>query len=144
MKKMMISNFRLIVKLKYVAVILDENDNLVCLGICFPSIAKAVQKSGGRLTPAALVRILRALNKPKVLDLALVGVDPAYLNRGISTAVAAGLMRMLQSDGVEYAETNLNLENNFAIRNLWKRFDETQHKRRRSYVKKLINEEEKA
>lgn len=143
MKKMLISNFRLIVKLKYVAVILDENDNLVCLGACFPSIAKAVQKSGGRLTPAALVRILRALNKPKVLDLALVGVDPAYLNRGISTAIAAGLMRMLQTDGIEYAETNLNLENNFAIRNLWKRFDETQHKRRRSYVKKLTDKEEK-
>lgn len=139
MKKMMISNFKLIVKLKYVAVILDENDNLVCLGICFPSIAKAVQKSGGRLTPAALVRILRALNKPKILDLALVGVDPAYLNRGISTAVAAGLMNMLRSDGIEYAETNLNLEDNFAIRNLWKRFDENQHKRRRSYVKKLTN-----
>lgn len=140
-KKMMIANFRLIVKLKYVAVILDENDNLVCLGICFPSIAKAVQKSKGHLTPAALIRILRALNKPKVLDLALVGVDPAYLNRGISTAVAAGLMHMLQSDGVEYAETNLNLEDNFAIRNLWKRFDETQHKRRRSYVKKLESED---
>ena len=139
MKKMMIANFKLIVKLKYVAVILDENDDIVCLGICFPSIAKAVQKSGGRLTPAALVRILRALNKPKVLDLALVGVDPAYLNRGISTTVAAGLMNMLKSDGIDYAETNLNLENNFAIRNLWKRFDETQHKRRRSYVKKLTN-----
>ena len=142
MKKMMIANFKLIVKLKYVAVILNENDDIVCLGICFPSIAKAVQKSGGRLTPAALVRILRALNKPKVLDLALVGVDPAYLNRGISTAVAAGLMNMLRSDGIEYAETNLNLENNFAIRNLWKRFDENQHKRRRSYVKKLTNEGE--
>ena len=144
MKKMMIANFKLIVKLKYVAVILDENDNLVCLGICFPSIAKAVQKSGGRLTPATLVRILRALNKPKVLDLALVGVDPAYLNRGISTAVAAGLMNMLRTDGIEYAETNLNLEDNFAIRNLWKRFDETQHKRRRSYVKKLESEGEEA
>lgn len=137
MKKMLVSNFRLIVRLKYVAAILDENDKLVCFGVCFPSIAKAVQKSGGRLTPLAIIRILCALRKPKVLDLALVGVDPAYLNRGISTAVAAGLMRMLQTDGIEYAETNLNLEDNFAIRNLWKRFDETQHKRRRSYVKKL-------
>lgn len=140
MKKMMISNFRLIVKLKYVAVILDENDNLVCLGICFPSIAEAVRKSNGHLTPMALIRLLRAINKPKVLDLGLVGVDPSYLNRGISTAVAAGLMRMLREDGIEYAETNLNLEDNFAIRNLWKRFDEQQHKRRRSYVKKIESE----
>ena len=142
MKKMMISNFRLIVKLKYVAVILDENDELVCLGICFPSIAEALKKSNGRLTPIALIRLFRAINHPKILDLGLVGVDPAYLNRGISTAVASGLMNMLRTDGVEYAETNLNLENNFAIRNLWKRFDETQHKRRRSYVKKIGDGEE--
>ena len=142
MKKMMISNFRLIVKLKYVAVILDENDELVCLGICFPSIAEALKKSNGRLTPVALIRLLRAINHPKILDLGLVGVDPAYLNCGISTAVASGLMNMLRTDGVEYAETNLNLENNFAIRNLWKRFDETQHKRRRSYVKKIGDGEE--
>ncbi len=141
MKKMLVDNFKLIVDLRFVAVILDENDNLVLLGICFPAIGEAVKKSRGHLTPAALLRILRTLKKPKVLDLALVGVDPAYLNRGVSTAVAAGLMRMLREEGIEYAETNLNLEDNFAIRNLWKRFDEQQHKRRRSYVKKLDVEE---
>ncbi len=137
MKKMMISNFRLIIDLKYVAVILDENDKLVCLGICFPSIARAVQKSGGRLTPAALIRLLRAIKKPSVLDLGLIAVDPEYLNRGVSAVIAAELARMLREDGVEHAETNLNLENNYAIRNLWKRFDSTEHKRRRSYIKKL-------
>ena len=44
---------------------------------------------------------------------------------------------MLKEDGIEYAETNLNLEENYAIRNMWKRFDEVNHKKRRSYVKKL-------
>ncbi|MBQ7160257.1 MAG: N-acetyltransferase [Clostridia bacterium] len=141
MKKMLISNFKLIIDLKHVAVILDENEKLVCLGLCFPSIAKAVQKSGGRLTPAALVRILRAIKKPKIIDLGLVAVAPEYINRGISTAVSAGLLRMLREDGIEYAETNLNLEDNYAIQNQWKRFKAIRHKRRRSYVKKL---EEKA
>lgn len=137
MKKMMIDNFKLIVDLRFVAVILDENDKIVCLGICFPSIARAVQKSKGKLTPAALVRLLRAIKHPKVIDLGLVGVAPEYLNRGISTAISAELIRMLSKDGIEYAETNLNLEENYAIQNQWKRFDETKHKRRRSYVKPL-------
>ena len=137
MKKMMIDNFKLIVDLRFVAVILDENDKMVCLGICFPSIARAVQKSNGKLTPAAIVRILKAIKHPKVIDLGLVGVDPAYLNRGISAAISAELIKMLKNDGIEYAETNLNLENNYAIQNQWKRFDETKHKRRRSYVKSL-------
>ena len=137
MKKMMIANFKLIIDLKYVAVILDENEKLICLGICFPSIAAAVQKSGGHLTPAALLRLLKAIKKPSVLDLGLIAVAPEYLNRGVSAVVAAELLRMLKEDGIEYAETNLNLEDNYSMRNMWKRFDEINHKRRRSYVKKL-------
>ena len=137
MKKMMISNFKLIIDLKHAAVILDENGKLVCLGICFPSIAAAVQKSGGRLTPAALVRLLKAIKKPSVLDLGLIAVAPEYLNRGVSAVIVSELVRMLKEDGVVYAETNLNLEDNYAIRNMWKRFDAVNHKRRRSYVKKL-------
>lgn len=137
MKKLMISNFKLIIDLKHVAVVLDENDNLVLMGVCFPSIAKAVQKSDGRLTPGCLVRLLRALKHPEVIDLALIGVDPVWLNRGVSTIVAAELIKMLQQPGTRYAETNLNLEDNYAIQNLWKRFDAKQHKKRRSYIKKL-------
>ncbi len=137
MKKLIISNFLLIVDLKHVAVILDESGKVVCLGICFPSIAKAVQPSGGRLTPLALIRLLKAIKKPKILDLGLIAVAPEYMNRGVSVAISAELLRMLREDGIEYAETNLNLETNHAIQNQWKRFRQVQHKRRRSYVKRL-------
>ena len=137
MKKLIISNFLLIVDLEHVAVILDENEKLVCLGICFPSIARAVQPSGGRLTPLALIRLLKAIKKPKILDLGLIAVAPEYMNRGVSTAISAELLRMLREDGIEYAETNLNLGTNHAIQNQWKRFRQVRHKRRRSYVKSL-------
>ena len=137
MKKMMLENFKLIIKPQYVAVILDKENKIVSFGVCMPSIAKAVQKSKGHLTPLAILRVLRALNHPSIIDLALVGVDPEYANRGISVIISAGLSRMLQSKGVEYAETNLNLEENYSIQNQWKRFTEVKHKRRRSYIKKL-------
>ena len=137
MKQEIIKSFKLIVDLKHVAIILDENDKAVCIGICFPSIAKAVQKSRGKLTPAALVRLLKAIKHPSVIDFGLIAVDPAYLNRGVSAAIAAEILKMLQDDSIEYAETNLNLEDNAAIRNMWKRFKEVQHKRRRAYVKKI-------
>ena len=137
MKDMMISNFKLIVDLKHVAVILDENEKIVCLGICFPSIAKAVQKSQGHLTPAALIRLLKAIKHPKIIDLGLVAVEPSYLNRGVSSVISSELIKMLADPSIEYAETNLNLENNFAIQNQWKRFRRVDHKRRRAYVKKL-------
>ena len=45
--------------------------------------------------------------------------------------------KTVDCDRIEYAETNLNLEDNHAIQNQWKRFKAVNHKRRRSYVKKL-------
>ncbi|MBR6404999.1 MAG: N-acetyltransferase [Lachnospiraceae bacterium] len=137
MKKLMIDNFRLIIDLKHVAVILDEEDRMVCFGVCFPSIAKAVQPSQGKLTPAALLRLLRAVKKPEIIDLGLIAVAPEYANRGISSVISGELIRMLQEPGIRYAETNLNLEDNYAIQNQWKRFSRVVHKRRRAYVKRL-------
>lgn len=136
MKKMMIDNFRLVIDVKNVAVILDENDKMICFGLAFPAIADAVRPSGGRLTPATLIRLLKALKKPNVIDLCLIGVDPEWLNRGVSIIVSAGLMNMLKD--VDFAETNMNLEDNYAIQNQWKRFDEQKIKRHRCYVKKLL------
>lgn len=137
MRKLMLDNFNLIIDLDHVAVILDENNKAVCLGICFPAIAKPLQKSGGRLTPLTLIKVLHAIKHPKVIDLALIGVDPEFLNRGISVCFAYELARMLQQPGIQYADTNLNLEDNFAILNLWKRFDQKVNKRRRSYTKEI-------
>jgi GNAT superfamily N-acetyltransferase len=139
MKKMIITNFKLIIDLDHVLVLLNEKDELVCLALCFPSIARAVQPSKGKLTPAALVRLLKAIKKPNPIDLGLVAVRPDYLSKGIPAVMCGAIIKMLREDGVEYAETNLNLEDNYAITNLWKRFRTVQHKRRRSYVKKLAD-----
>lgn len=138
MKKLLVSNFNLIIDEKHACVVLDEHDNVILMAISFPSIAKAMQISGGRLTPRSIVRFLKDRAHPEVLDLGLIGVDPAWVNRGVSVIVAAELARMLHGKGVQYAESNLNLEDNYAIQNLWKRFNAVQHKRRRAYVKKIV------
>ena len=137
MKKMLISNFKLIVDLRYVCIILNEENRPVCLGLCFPSISKAVRRSNGHLTPAALLRLLKAIKKPKIIDFGLIGVDPEYANRGIGSLVAVPIMDILVKGGIEYAETNLNLVDNAQIQNMWGRFKRVIHKERCSYIKKL-------
>ena len=139
MKKLMIDNFRMVIDPKYVAVVLDENDKMVCFGLTFPALAGALAGGRGKLTPKTLWRILKALRKPDALDLCLVGVDPEYLNRGVSTVFSVEIMRMLRDNpNLRFADTNLNLEDNWAILNQWKRFRKEQVKRYRSYVKKLV------
>lgn len=103
MKKMMIANFKLIIDIRYVALIVDENDEVVCLGLCFPSIAKAMQVSNGHLTPRSLYMVLKSLKHPEIIDLGLIGVRADYINRGIVAAVCVGLMNMLRDNNLKWA-----------------------------------------
>lgn len=137
MKKMMIQNFLMIMDLKHVAIILDANENVICFGVCFPSIAKTVQKSSGHLTIPALFRLLKAIKKPEIIDFGLIGILPEYRIKGVNAILMNAIIGMLSEDGVKYAETNLNLEYNDNIQNQWKNFDSVIHKRRRSFVKKI-------
>ena len=137
MKKMLLDNFRLIINVKNVAVIVDKDDKVVCFGLTFPSIGEALQKSQGHLTLPALIRILKTIKKPKRIDLGLIGVLPEYAKKGIASALICEILNMLKNENLEYAETNLNLENNYNILNQWKYFDSLQHKRRRCFIKKI-------
>ena len=74
---------------------------------------------------------------PEIIDLGLIGVLPEYQMRGISSALINEILKMLENGKVKYAETNLNLEDNYNIQNQWKAFDSVLHKRRRCYVKKI-------
>lgn len=87
MKKALIANFKLIVDVRFVCAILDENENIVAFGLCFPAIGEALQKSGGKLTLPAIARVLKAVKHPKVLDLGLIGVVDEYKNKGIASVL---------------------------------------------------------
>ncbi len=133
----LIGQFMLIINKKYVIFICDENDDVVALGLCFPAIGDAFKKSGGRLTPFALLRLLKIVKNPKVLDLGLVAVRPKYQNSGVNAVIVDTLLDVLDEGKVLSCETNLNLETNTAVQSQWKYFSARQHKRRRSYIKKI-------
>ena len=139
MKKLMIDTFKLVIDPKYVAVVLDENEKVVCFGLTFPALAPALAGGRGKLTPLTAIRLLKALKRPDAIDLCLVGVEPEYLNRGVSAVFSVAIMKMLRDNPrLRFADTNLNLEDNYAILNQWKRFRKEQIKRYRAYVKKLV------
>jgi hypothetical protein len=133
----MIKSFKLVLSPRYLNIIVDEKGRCVCFGLGFPSLSKAVQKSNGHLTLGCLLRLVKAIKRPEIIDMGLVGVVPEYLNSGIEWAIIYKVMRMLSTKEIRYCETNLNLEDNLAIQNTWKRFESVAHKRRRSYVKSL-------
>ncbi|MCH3909134.1 MAG: hypothetical protein LKE31_02010 [Bacilli bacterium] len=133
----MMKSFSLVLSPKNLAIILNKDNKCVAFGLCFPSLSRALLKSGGHYYPWTLFKLLRAIKHPKYIDMCPIGVRDEYKNCGIDWAILSYTMKMLSS-GVYYAETNLNLEDNLAINNTWAKFDNRIHKRRRSYVKKIV------
>lgn len=140
MKKNLVQNFKLLINIKYVGVIVDDEDQVVGFGLCFPSIAKAIQKSGGRLSLFALIRLLKVIHNPKIIDLGLIGITEKYQKKGINAAIIYHLLKNLSQNQILYAETNLNLEDNYNIQNQWRAFDNILHKKRATFVKRITVE----
>ena len=137
MKKQIIDQFMMVINKKYLIVICDEQDKVVSFALCIPGFGEALQKSGGRLTPATLVRMLRLIKNPRVVDLALVAILPEYQSAGVNAVMLNKMTEYLESGEIDHFETNLNLETNVQVMAQWKYFDSEQHKRRRSYIKKI-------
>ncbi len=137
MKTELISQFMMILNKEYLIIICDEEERVAAFGLCFPNIGDALKKSGGRLTPSALIKLLRLANKPSCVDMGLVAVRPEYQNAGLNAVIMNVLMQALTSGRLEKSETNLNLETNTAVMAQWKYFSARQHKRRRAYIKSI-------
>ena len=136
-RKELIDQFMMLLNIKYLVFICDEDEKVVAFGLCFPCFGDALKKSGGRLTIPALLKLMSISKKPKTLDLGLVAVRPEYQNSGVNAVLVNGIVDMLCSGEVETCETNLNLETNTAVMAQWKYLSSRQHKRRRSYLKNI-------
>lgn len=137
----LISQFMLLLNNEYLIFICDKDERVVALGLCFPGIGDALKKSGGRLTPSALLKVMSMAKNPETIDLGLVAVRPEYQNAGLNAVILNSLLDILEEGRVKRCETNLNLETNTPVIAQWKYFNSRQHKRRRSYVKNIEGEE---
>ncbi|MEA4974152.1 MAG: hypothetical protein VB046_00265 [Paludibacter sp.] len=124
-------------RLDTVVLVVDEEDNLVALGIGMPSFTKALQKAKGHLFPFGWWYMLRALKKNDTIDLYLMSVHPDYQNKGVNAIVFAEMMPNAAKNGYKFAETNPELESNTKMASQWENFEYVNHKKRRAYIKKL-------
>ena len=132
-----LTGFKLLLNSNNVIGIQNDKGEMVAYGLHLPSIAKAVQPSGGRLTPAGIVRILKARKHCDVLDFALIGVRKDYRNCGVPAMLLVKGFDVLNTGRYEHFETNLQLTTNLNILTLFNHFDKKLHKRRRSYLKSI-------
>ncbi|MDY4810887.1 MAG: N-acetyltransferase [Muribaculaceae bacterium] len=127
-----------ILNLKFVTLVVDENDRLVALGISIQSFSRALQKSRGKLFPFGWWYLLQALRgKTDIVDLLLIAVKPEYQNKGVNALLFTDLIPNYIAAGMKYAETNPELQTNNKVRGQWDYFDTRLHRRRCSFRKPL-------
>ena len=136
-RKQVISQFNLFISTDFISLVVDENDNIISFGFAIPSLSEVLNKYEGRLTLQSIPKILKAVKKPKYLDLALIAVKPGWNSRGVPALIMREMISNFIKHGIESCETNLNLEDNTNIQQLWKHFEHRQHKRRRSWIKNI-------
>ncbi len=122
-----------------IALIADEQDNLVGFGIGLPSLSGALKKSRGRLFPFGWYHLLRALKskRAEIIDLMLIAIDGKYQNKGLTAIIMEEIITGMNKYGATYAESNPELEVNHTMQNQWDIFENRLHKRRRAYKKDL-------
>ena len=112
---------------------------VVGVGISIPSLARALQKCGGKLFPFGWWHILRALkfHKTEVVDLLLVGVLPEYRQKGANALLFYDLIPHYQRLGFKWGETHVEMETNMKVQGQWQYLNREIHKRRRCYKKNI-------
>ncbi|MEG1748444.1 MAG: hypothetical protein RRZ65_01235 [Tannerellaceae bacterium] len=119
-------------------IVREEDDVVVGFGISLPSLALAMKKAKGHMFPFGWIYLLKALKtKPRVIDLYLTGVLPEYQSKGVNALLFNDLIPIYQGLGVEYAESNPELETNSAVQAQWDYFKREQHKARRAFIKSI-------
>lgn len=132
-----LGQFATIVNIRYISVLVDENDDVAAFGIVLPSICNPLIKHKGKLFPTGFIGVLNAIKNPKELEMALIGVKHKYKNTGINSILMSRIMKNVISDGIERIESNPMLETNLEIQQQWKFADNEIVKKRQTYKKEI-------
>ncbi len=132
-----LEQFGTIVNQRYISVLVNEEDEVVAVGVCFASICDALIKSKGKLFPTGFIGLLKSIKKPKELEMAIIGVKKKYKNIGLNAILIARIMNNLIEDGVEAIESNPMLETNLDIQQQWKFASSEIVKKRQTYKKEI-------
>ena len=135
--KQTLNSFKLIIDKKYVSLIFDKNDQLVAFGVGFPSLAKALNKCKGRYLPFGFIHLLRAINHPKVIDLALIAVKPEYQKLGVTSLIIKNLHSRLIQSKITYCDTGCQLVDNLPAIQALDMFEREEVRHKICYIKQL-------
>ena len=127
----------------YLSVVENPEGEIIGVGVCMPSLSRAVQKAHARLFPFGWRHFLQEMSLKrthKILDMLLIGVLPEYHETGANALFFADIIPKAILGGYEWAETHPQLEDNLPSQTQWKNLDCQIHKRRAVFAKEIGNQ----
>ena len=122
----------------FVSVIVDSDDKVAGFALCVPSLSRAFRKSKGRLFPAGLYHIFKALKKNDTIEALMIGVLPQYQGKGAGILIFKQLLDSCHKYGITRMLANPQLEDNHKVQTIFDGLlDCHEFMRRRSYVREL-------
>ncbi|MBM1107388.1 GTP cyclohydrolase [Aurantibacter crassamenti] len=122
---------------EYIKFIVDKEDKLIAFSIVMPSFSEALQKAKGKLFPFGIFQLLKAKKNNKDVLFYLIGIHPEYQNKGVTAIIFNEYHKTFTTKKIEMCYRTPELEDNIAIRQMWKHFDPKIYKRRCTYRKNL-------
>lgn len=122
---------------EYIKFIEDKDKNLVAFTIVMPSFSEALKKANGKLFPFGFLHLLKARKNSRDVVFYLIGIDPEYQNKGVTAIIFDEYYKAFRKNNVENCIRTPELDDNYAMHNLWKHFNPVINKRRRTYRKDL-------
>lgn len=134
-------DFGLALKKEFVIAVLNKENKFVGFALAMPSIAQAMNKIKGKITPFSIFKIIRllwAINRPKVLENLLIAVDKEYRTQGVAVILMNGLIKSALKKKIIYCESNAQLVTNKEILSVYENIKPTKVRERAAYYKKLV------
>lgn len=122
---------------EYIKFIIDKDDKLIGFAIVLPAFAKALQKAQGKLFPFGFLHILDAKKNSKDVIFYLIGIDPEYQNKGVHAVIFNEYYNVFTKKGIQTCYRTPELEDNYAIHQIWKHFSPEVYRRRKTFRKTL-------
>ncbi len=122
---------------EYIKFIVDKDDHLIGFAIVMPAFSKALQKINGKLFPFGFRHILHAKKHSKEVIFYLIGIHPDYQNKGVHALIFNEYYHTFKKKDIETCIRTPELEDNYAIHQIWKHFDPIVFRRRKTFRKSL-------
>ncbi len=122
---------------EYIKFIVDKEDKLIAFAIVMPSFSEALQKAKGKLFPFGIFHLLKAKKHSRDVIFYLVGIHPEYQNKGVTAIIFNEYHNTFNEKNIDMCYRTPELEENIAIKQMWKHFSPVVYKRRRTYRKDL-------